>query len=387
MMFEKVKGDKVIWIIAILLSVLSLLVVYSSTGSLAYLRQGGNTEFYLMKQFIIVVLGLMLMYFTQMIPYKYFSLSSTFLYVIAVLLLLFTVIFGPSINGARRFLPIPGTGLTFQPSDMAKLVLMMFIARFLAKNQEQIKSFKSGFLYIIIPVILICGLILPGNFSTAAMVFLTSLILLFIGRANIYHILILIVVGMMSVGVLYNIGTNHPDVIERSRTWVHRINQFISPDEEQVWQVEQSKIAIATGGLIGKMPGNSTQRNFLPHPYSDFVFAIIVEEYGLIGGLLIVLLYLILMFRSVKIARRSTMKFGSFLAIGISLLMVFQALINMGVAVNLLPVTGQTLPLISMGGTSFWFTSIGIGVILSVSRNVEEEAKEKDHLQYQYATA
>jgi len=386
MMFEKIKGDKVIWIIAILLSVLSLLVVYSSTGSLAYLRQGGNTEYYLTKQLIIVALGFMLMYFTQMIPYKYFSLPSTFLYVFAVLLLAFTVVFGPRINGAQRFLPIPGTGLTFQPSDLAKLVLMMFIARFLAKNQEQIKSFKSGFLYIIIPIILVCGLILPGNFSTAAMVFLISLILLFIGRANVYHILILIAVGGLSVGILYYIGTNHPDLIKRSTTWVHRINQFIHPDDEQVWQVEQSKIAIATGGLIGKMPGNSTQRNFLPHPYSDFVFAIIIEEYGMIGGLSIVLLYLILMFRSIKIARRANMKFGSFLAIGISLLLVFQALINMGVAVNLLPVTGQTLPLISMGGTSFWFTSIGIGIILSVSRNVEEE-KEEVQPQYQYAAA
>ncbi|OQX80827.1 MAG: cell division protein FtsW [Bacteroidetes bacterium 4484_276] len=387
-MIEKIKGDKVIWTIAILLSVLSLLVVYSSTGSLAYRMQGGNTEYYLFKQFIIVVLGFGLMYVAHLIHYKYFSRLAQFLFFLSIPLLLITMFFGPEINSANRLLWIPGTGLTFQPSDLAKLALLMYIARFLAKNQDQIKNFKSGFLLIIVPIIIICALILPGNFSTAAIIFVTSLILLFIGRANFYHILSLVGIGIISIGILYFIGQNITEeqkenkLLKRTTTWVSRIDQFFNPDEDQVYQVEQSKIAVATGGVIGKMPGNSIQRNFLPHPYSDFVYAIIIEEYGIIGGFAVMLLYLILMFRSMKIARRCPMKFGSFLVIGISFMMVFQALINMGVAVNILPVTGQTLPFISMGGTSFWFTSIGIGMILSVSRNLGTQQIETKNLQY-----
>ena len=387
-MIEKIKGDKVIWTIAILLSVLSLLVVYSSTGSLAYRMQGGNTEYYLFKQFIIVVLGFGLMYVTHLINFTYFSRLAQFLFFLSIPLLLITMFFGPEINSANRLLWIPGTGLTFQPSDLAKLALLMYIARFLAKNQDQIKNFKSGFLLIIVPIIIICALILPGNFSTAAIIFVTSLILLFIGRANFYHILSLVGIGIISIGILYFIGQNITEeqkenkLLKRTTTWVSRIDQFFNPDEDQVYQVEQSKIAVATGGVIGKMPGNSIQRNFLPHPYSDFVYAIIIEEYGIIGGFAVMLLYLILMFRSMKIARRCPMKFGSFLVIGISFMMVFQALINMGVAVNILPVTGQTLPFISMGGTSFWFTSIGIGMILSVSRNLGTQQIETKNLQY-----
>jgi cell division protein FtsW len=263
----------------------------------------------------------------------------------------------------------------------------MYIARFLAKKQDQIRDLKSGFLFIIVPVIIICALILPANFSTAALLFVTSLILLFIGRANGYHLLTLVGIGIISVGLLYFVGKKYPELIPRSTTWVNRLDQFFNPDDEQVYQVEQSKIAVATGGILGKMPGNSTQRNFLPHPYSDFVFAIIIEEYGLIGGFLVIIMYLIIMFRSMKIARNCTMRFGSFLVVGISFIMVFQALINMGVAVNVLPVTGQTLPFISMGGTSFWFTSIGIGMILSVSRTLNEQQITQENIQYAAAGA
>jgi cell division protein FtsW len=386
-MFDKIKGDKVIWIVAVLLSVLSLLVVYSSTGSLAYREQGGNTEYYLFKQFIIVVLGFGLMYITSLMHFKYFSRLAQFLFILSIPLLVITIFFGPEINGANRLLWIPGTGLTFQTSDLAKLALIMYIARFLAKKQDQIKDLKSGFLFIIVPIIIICALILPGNFSTAAILFVTSLILLFIGRANGYHLISLVAIGIVSVGILYFVGKNYPELIPRSTTWVKRLDQFFYPNHEQVFQVEQSKIAVATGGILGKMPGNSTQRNFLPHPYSDFVFAIIIEEYGLIGGGGVIVLYLILMFRSMKIARNCPMRFGSFLVVGISFMMVFQALINMGVAVNLLPVTGQTLPFISMGGTSFWFTSIGIGMILSVSRTVNTQQVKQENLQYVAAGA
>ncbi len=386
-MFDKIKGDKVIWIVAVLLSVLSLLVVYSSTGSLAYREQGGNTEYYLFKQFIIVILGFGLMYVTSLMHFKYFSRLAQFLFILSIPLLIITIFFGPEINGANRMLWIPGTGLTFQTSDLAKLALIMYIARFLAKKQDQIRDLKSGFLFIIVPIIIICALILPGNFSTAALLFVTSLILLFIGRANGYHLLTLVAIGIVSVGILYFVGKNYPELIPRSTTWVNRLDQFFYPDDEQVYQVEQSKIAVATGGVLGKMPGNSTQRNFLPHPYSDFVFSIIIEEYGLLGGIVVIIMYLILMFRSMKIARNCSMRFGSFLVVGISFIMVFQALINMGVAVNLLPVTGQTLPFISMGGTSFWFTSIGIGMILSVSRTVNEQQVKQENLQYAAAGA
>ncbi len=371
-MFDKIKGDRVIWIVAVLLSVVSLLVVYSSTGSLAYREQGGNTEYYLFKQFIIMVLGFGLMYVTSLMHFKYFSRLAQFLFILSIPLLIITIFFGPEINGAHRLLWIPGTGLTFQTSDLAKLALIMYIARFLAKKQDQIRDLKSGFLVIIVPIIIICALILPGNFSTAVLLFVTSLTLLFIGRANGYHLLTLVAIGIVSVGILYFVGKNYPELIPRSTTWVNRLDQFFYPDDEHVYQVEQSKIAVATGGVLGKMPGNSTQRNFLPHPYSDFVFAIIIEEYGLLGSILVILMYLILMFRSMKIARNCSMRFGCFVVVGICVIMVFQALINMGVAVNLLPVTGQTLPFISMGGTSFWFTSIGIGVILSVSRTVNK---------------
>jgi cell division protein FtsW len=256
------------------------------------------------------------------------------------------------------------------------------MARFLSKHQEEITDFKKGFMPILIRIIIITLLILPGSLSTAAIVFVTSMIMLYMGRASFKHLAALVGVGLAAFGLLLMIAFVAPKVLPRAETWKNRIVHFIYPDDEQNNQVLQSKIAVASGGFFGKMPGNSTQRNFLPHPYSDFVYAIIIEEYGMAGGVTIVLMYLILFFRALKIARRCDLKFGSFLVIGISFLLVFQAMINMGVAVNLLPVTGQTLPFVSMGGTSFWFTCLGIGMVLSVSRAVPESQNTPENVNY-----
>jgi cell division protein FtsW len=386
MISNYIKGDKVIWLLVVILSAISLLAIYSSTSSLAWREHGGNTEYFLIRQFVIVMLGLLIMFAVHRVNYVYFSRSAQFLFYVSILLLAFTLLFGPEINGARRYLiiSVPGLGrLTFQTSDMAKLALMMYLARFLAKNQDEIRDFKKGFIKVIIPILIVCGLILPANFSTAAMLFVGSLGILYIGRASIKHIGALIGIGIIGFGILLGIAKFQPDLLPRATTWYNRAVSHFNEDSEPAYQVNVSKMAIAGGGVIGKMPGNSTQRNFLPHSYSDFVYAIIIEEYGLIGGGFVVFIFIMLLFRSIKIARLCEKKFGSFLVIGISFLMVFQAMINMGVAVNLLPVTGQTLPFISMGGTSFWFSCAGLGIILSVSRSVEmKQPANNDKLTY-----
>jgi len=377
---SKIKGDKIIWLVVIILSVFSLLAVYSSTGTLAYKYQGGNTEYYMIKHFIILVLGLFLMYLAHLVKYSYFSRIFQIILWIAIPLLLLTLFFGLNLNEARRVLPLP-FGLTFQTSDLAKLTLIMYLARMLTKRQDVIKDFKSAFLPIVIPVLIVCFLILPANFSTAAILFSTSLVLMFVGRINLKHIFAMIGTGLVILFIMVLIAKSQPNLLPRVDTWISRIENFISGDnKDDNYQVEQAKIAIANGGFFGKMPGNSEQRNFLPHPYSDFIFAIIIEEYGLFGGTFIVFLYLILLFRAVKIVTKCPRNFGAFLTIGVAFSLVFQAMINMAVAVNLLPVTGQTLPFISMGGTSIWFTSISIGIILSVSKEIENNPENAGEL-------
>lgn len=381
---KNVKGDKVIWVVVALLSIFSVLAVYSSTGTLAYRYQSGNTEYYLIKHLGILVLGLFLMYLAHLIPYKYYARISQLAIYISVPLLLFTYMFGTNLNEASRWYTLPLINITFQPSDLAKLALIIYVARLLSKKQEDIQDFRKGFLAIMIPVLVITLLILPSNFSTAAMIFSTCLVLMFVGRVRFKYIMLLVLVGIVSFGLLIVIATNSPKLGGRFGTWQARIESFKSGDSEANYQVEQAKIAIASGGIFGKMPGNSVQKNFLPHPYSDFIFAIIIEEFGLVGGTLVVLLYLILLFRAVKIVIKSPRNFAAFLTFGVAFSLVFQAMTNMMVAVNLLPVTGQTLPLISMGGTSIWFTSIAIGIILSVSRELEASKDEiKDELKTQ----
>lgn len=370
-LLTRIKGDKVIWAVVFLLTLVSFLAVYSSTGTLAYKYQGGNTEYYMLKHAIILFLGLVLMYLAHLVKYTYFSRIFQVALYVAVPLLIFTLIFGLNLNEAKRVLPLP-FNLTFQTSDLAKITLIIYLARVLSKKQDEIKNFRSAFVPLMIPVLIVTGLIFPANLSTAALLFATSLVLIFIGRVNMKYILGMVGIGIITLGIFISILFMLPSNQQgRLGTWKNRITEFNSGEDS--YQTEQAKIAIATGGLLGKMPGNSTQRNFLPHPYSDFIFAIIIEEYGLLGGVFLVLLYLILFYRAVKIVTGSSGTFGAFLTIGVSFSLVFQAMINMGVAVDLLPVTGQPLPLVSMGGTSVWFTSLAIGIILSVSKEQEKK--------------
>ena len=369
------KGDRTIWLIVFVLSIFSLLAVYSSTGTLAYKFKSGNTEYYLIKHLIILGFGLALMYGAHLIKYTYFSRISLVALWLTIPLLLLTLLLGTNFNEASRWLTLPGTNITFQTSDFAKLALIMYVARMLSKKQGEIDTFKSAFFTVIVPVLLVCALILPANFSTAAMVFLSACYLMFIGRMRIKFIFGMIGIGIASFGlfVLISLATGNNG---RILTWKARIENFIAGDNTDNYQTEQAKIAIAGGGFVGKFPGNSVQRNFLPHPYSDFIYAIIIEEYGFIGGAFILFLYILLFFRVIRFIHHSPMAFGTLLAAGCAFTLVFQALINMAVAVNLFPVTGQPLPMLSMGGTSIWFTSLSLGVVLSVSRQVEKEKKE-----------
>lgn len=372
------RGDKVIWAIVIILSIVSVLAVYSSTGSLAYRMRQGHTEYYLFKQLSVLALGLLIIYVAHRVNYMVYSRMAVILFLISIPLLIYTLFFGATINEASRWIKLPVINLTFQTSDMAKLALFMYVSRQLSRKQKIIKDYKKGFLPVMIPVCIICLFIMPANMSTAVLLGASCMLLCFIGRARISHLLGLIGIGlagtviMIGIILLTGIGGGRVD------TWKSRIKHFQHHEKtEQPYQVQQSKIAIANGGVFGRGPGNSEQRNFLPHPYSDFIFAIVIEEYGLIGGGLLILCYLIFLLRSIRIFKRCPYAFGAFLTVGLSFTLVIQAFANMAVTVNLLPVTGITLPLVSMGGTSIWFTSLAIGIILSVSKNVEEMEGKK----------
>jgi cell division protein FtsW len=368
---QHIKGDRVVWMIVVLLSIFSILAVYSSTGTLAFRYQNGNTEYYIVKHIFTLFLGLFFMYVVHNIKYTYFSRLSQLLLYISIPLLIFTLLKGTSINEASRWITIPVLNINFQSSDLAKLAIILFLARSLALKQGDIKDFKNSFLPMIIPVALITVLIMPANLSTALLVFGTSIILMYVGRISFKYISYTVVIIIVLMGLVILILMQLPGQ-GRVKTWSSRIENFSSGVDDDNYQAEQAKIAIANGGFFGKAPGNSTQRNFLPHPYSDFIYAVIIEEYGLVGGVFMLLLYLILLYRGVNIAMRSPGTFGAFLSIGLSFILVFQALSNMAVAVNIFPVTGQPLPMVSMGGTSIWFTSISLGIILSVSRGNEE---------------
>jgi cell division protein FtsW len=370
------KGDKVVWGVIFALSIFSLLAVYSSTGTLAYKYQEGNTFYYIMKHFSLLLFGLGMIFVTHMIPYKYYSRLSQALLYLSVFLLAITLVLGTSLNQATRWLTLPGIGLTIQTSDMAKLALIMYLARVLSLRQDKIDDFNGFIVNLVLPVVAVCGLIMPANLSTALMLFVVSFVLMFIGRVKIKYLLIVGVVGILIVAMVIT-GIVVSGKKGRVATWQHRIENFISGESGENFQAEQSKIAIASGGIFGKGPGNSSQRNFLPHPYSDFIYAIIIEEYGFVGGAVVLFLYLFLLFRAGVIVRKTTRTFAAFLSIGLAISLVFQALINMGVAASVFPVTGQTLPLVSMGGSSILFTGFAFGIILSISRSIEEESKNQ----------
>ncbi len=381
----KTNGDKVIWAIVVLLTMMSLLAIYSSTGTLAY-KMSKSTESYLFKQVVFIAIGVMIIYFAHKVNYTLYSRAALILYLISIPLLLYTLVFGDAINQASRWIKLPIINLTFQTSDMAKLALFMYLGRQLSRRQNVIKDFKRGFLPLIVPVVIICGLIAPANLSTAVLVGATSLLLMFIGRVSIKHIATIIGFAAIPVIILITVASAYYDKEEskmkelpaaltsgRTETWIRRVQNFMFADKkETAYQVQQAKIAIANGGWVGLGPGNSEARNFLPHPYSDFIFAIIIEEYGLLGGAFVLFIYLAFLFRCIRIFKRCPYAFGAFLALGLSFTLVIQAMTNMAVNVNLFPVTGVTLPLISMGGSSFLFTCLAIGIILSVARNVEQ---------------
>ncbi len=382
---NRTKGDKVIWAIVVMLTMVSILVVYSSVGSLAY-KMNKSTESYLFKQIGFIALGVLIIYFAHRVNYTIYSRVSTILFLVSIPLLIYTLKFGSNINDANRWIKLPVINMTFQTSDLAKLALFMYMSRQLSRRQNVIKDFKKGFLPLIIPVLIICALIAPANLSTALLIGGIALMLMFIGRVRLKHIFLVVASALIPLLLLILVATHYynkedhtskelPSVLTfgRMSTWIRRVQDFMYADKSDAsYQVQQSKIAIAKGGWFGKGPGKSEQRNFLPHPYSDFIYAIIIEEYGLLGGTVIVLIYLLFLFRSIRIYQRCPYAFGAFLAVALSFTLVIQAMVNMAVTVNLFPTTGVTLPLVSMGGSSLWFTCFAIGIILSVARNVEQ---------------
>lgn len=389
---HKTKGDKVIWATVLLLVLVSLLVVYSATGSLAYKMYKGNTEVYLFKQFAFIAVGFAVIYFAHLVNYTLYAKVAKILFLLSIPLLFYTLFFGVRLNEGSRWIHLPIINMTMQTSDLAKLALFMFLARLLSRKQTKIKDFKKGFLPVVIPVAVTCMLIAPANLSTALLLGASCMVLMFIGRISGKHLLLMIGVALipviflvMAAVVKHKSGGEEETVATKGKssklfarvdTWVSRVEHFVyggkEVDNDNMYQVNQAKIAIAKGGFLGNGPGNSEQRNFLPQAYNDFIYVIIIEEYGLLGGAFIIFIYLVFLYRSIRLFKRCPYAFGAFLALGLSFTLVLQAMANMAVNVNLFPVTGVTLPLVSMGGSSFLFTCLSIGIILSVARNVEQ---------------
>ncbi len=373
------KGDPILWAVIAVLAAISLLAVYSSTGSLAYKYQGGNTYYYMFKHFVFLMVGIALIWGIHQMDYKVFAKYATLLLWVSIVLLFVTLVTGMSLNQASRWLTVPGIGLSFQPSELAKLALIIYIARTLARHQDADYGARDAFRPIMVYVGLVCGLIFTEDFSTAFLIGFIAFLMMFVGRVPI-KFLGGTVAAVVLVVTLMILASPYLPFLHRAETWKTRIENFmggegVEDDSDGNYQARMSQMAVATGGVFGKGPGNSKQRNFLPHPYSDFIFAIIVEEWGVMGALLIVMCYVVFLFRAGVIVRGSTRTFPAFLAIGLSYLLVFQGFFNMGVAVGIFPVTGQPLPLVSMGGTSILFTCVAMGAILCVSRNNMEEAQ------------
>ncbi|HEY6955981.1 MAG TPA: FtsW/RodA/SpoVE family cell cycle protein [Flavisolibacter sp.] len=401
--FKSTKGDKVIWALVLLLVLASLLVVYSATGSLAYKKYHGNTEVYLFKQIAFISIGFCIIYFAHRVNYTIYSKIAKILFLFSIPLLLYTLFFGVTMNEGSRWVRIPVINMTMQTSDLAKLALFMFLARLLSRKQDKIKDYKQGFLPVIIPVALTCLLIAPANLSTALLLGSSCMLLMFIGRVSGKHLMLVIGIALIPVAFLILAAvvkhkTAAPEeetvtvkkekssrIFARVDTWIGRVENFIygskEKDDDDHYQVNQAKIAIARGGILGRGPGNGEARNFLPQAYNDYIFATLIEEYGLVGGAFILFIYLVFLYRSIRLFKKCPFAFGAFLALGLSFTLVLQAMANMAVNVNLFPVTGVTLPLVSMGGSSFLFTCLSIGIILSVARNVEQLEGKKDALQ------
>lgn len=387
-LLKKLPGDRTIWMASLFLALISLLAVYGSISSLAVKRDGSTLHF-LLKHALMLGSGGLIMYYASQLRYGIYSrLAQLSIWLVAGLLLL-TLVLGSNINDASRWLTIPIINQSFQTSDLAKVVLIAYLARVLSKHHAGEWTLREVALELMLPVGVVCGLILPANFSTAALLFAICVLLMFIAQVPLKHLAVLIGAAVAVFALLLLIADFFPDLLPRAATWAARLKAFGSEaGGDANYQVEHAKIAIASGGLLPSMPGTAASRNWLPHPYSDMIYAFIVEEYGsILGGLGLLLLYLILLHRAVVIAKRCEKPFGSLIAVGLGLMLVVQAMVNMAVAVNLVPVTGQPLPLVSMGGTSAWFTCLAIGIILSVSRSLEQPQEAPKHAKPRTAVA
>tara|TARA_R110002012_G_scaffold69372_5_gene179565 strand:- start:24029 stop:25219 length:1191 start_codon:yes stop_codon:yes gene_type:complete len=379
--FHYIQGDKAIWGIVGLLALFSFLPVYSSSSNLAYLYGDGSTLPYLLRHFSHLVLGFGILYGVHKIPYHYFRGLSIIAMPVIILLLIITMAEGTTIDGANasRWIRLPFVGITFQTSTLAGVVLMTYVARYLSRIKDKAVTFKETILPLWLPVFLVLALILPANFSTTAIFFSMIVMLVFVGGYPLKYLGIILGAGLIFLTLFVLTAKAFPGVFpNRVDTWISRVENFSDDtDTEADYQIEKAKIAIASGGVAGLGPGKSVQKNFLPQSSSDFIYAIIVEEFGLLGGMFLMVMYLFLLFRIVVVAHKSTSIFGKLLVIGVGLPIVFRAMINMAVAVELFPVTGQNLPLISSGGTSIWMTCLALGMILSVSAKREVVAKEE----------
>jgi cell division protein FtsW len=378
---RNIKGDKAIWAVVALLTLYSFLPVYSASSNLVYVVGNGTTMGHLVKHGLLLFLGFGIIYGVHKIPTHFFKGLSLIAMPIVLLLLAYTLAQGTTIDGANasRWIRLPFVGITFQTSNLAGVVIMIYVARYLSKMKDREIRFKESILPLWVPVFLVLILILPANFSTAGILFFMIMVLCFLGGYPLRYLLGMTAAGLLGLCLFILLAKTVPDVFpHRVDTWMSRLESFWDPaDTEGDYQIEKAKIAIASGGIMGSGAGKSVMKNFLPQSSSDFIYAIIIEEYGLMGGLALLFFYLLLLFRIVVVANSNDTVFGKLLVVGVGIPIVFQALINMAVAVELFPVTGQTLPLISSGGTSIWTTCLAIGIILSASRkDMVPERKE-----------
>ena len=375
---EKIKGDRIIWTIVSVLAIFSFLPVYSASSNF------GNDLIFsnMIKHVAIVFIGILIMYFTHLVPYKYFKGLSILALPIIIILLIYTAFQGNIIEGANanRWIQLPVLGLSFQPSSMAIVVIMVYSAFYLSKNYEKKIKFAHSILPLWLPISIIILLILPSNFSTALMIFFMVLTLIFIGRYPIKYLLGIFFTGLFCLTLFVLLTKSFPEMMpNRIDTWSSRIENYFYENNESNYQITRAKSAIANGAVFGVGAGKSTMKNLLPQSTSDFIYAIISEEYGAVGAFSILFLYTLLLFRIIIVSYKSSTVFGQLLALGVGLPIIFQAYINMGVAVQLFPVTGQPLPLISTGGTSIWMTFLALGIVLSISSKESTDILNTDN--------
>lgn len=375
---QNIKGDKYIWYIVSALSIISLLLVYSSTRTLAYKSSHGNTEYFLLRHGMFLFGGMAIIYYIHRIDHRYFSRLAQLLLFLSIPLLIYTMLFGVEKNEAARWVRIPVVGLTFQSSDFAKLALIMYTSRTLSKKQGVIKDFKEVTLHIMLPIIGVCGLIMLDNFSTAGIIFATCIVILFIGRVSTKYIMAIVGAGIIAGSLLFAISWYFIKDHGRADMWLKRVESWLHPNynADDFFQQKQAYIAMAKGGVFRIAPGKSTQCNFLPDAFSDYIFSTLVEEYGLVGAAITLMLYLFFLYRIIVLVNKSPKAFGALMAVGLGVSITLQAILHMGVNTHLLPNTGITLPFISWGGTSILFNAVAIGIILSVSVYIEEREQQ-----------